>query len=309
MIYANYNGVTIKATKELPYYSEGARYYCTNKYCMSPELILKKGSKKFPHFAHFDNTSCNEPEPETFAHAKMKEFLQNLLEIPDEYMEFGNIQGVRPDLLYDKKYAIEVQHSPISTDEMIRRNNIYCQNQLIPIWIFHSDLIPNEDVKEGGMYCAKYLKYYVKGMNTPFYERKLRDVELYINGIIDSVLYFIFTLDDENLSYQLSKTMFGSIIRESEWCEEGSYDDHEYIHGEEHSVEYRLKTVKDIINQEIFDKTSFLQYIQDVEEKWNQIYKNINYCEQCSQSFRINNQSEKQWKKLCPKCYYKKNHN
>ena len=142
MIYANYQGKIIKAERSLPRLKVG--YRCRYEFCSDPDLILKKGPVKIPHFAHRSRTECEQyAEPETDAHRAMKEFLQQFLQIPDRYMEYGKIRGVRPDLVWKNQFAIEVQHSHISIDEVKRRNQIYFNAGLVPLWIFHEQEIEN----------------------------------------------------------------------------------------------------------------------------------------------------------------------
>ncbi|MFW9997175.1 MAG: competence protein CoiA [Candidatus Odinarchaeota archaeon] len=125
-------GKRVKADSDLPRSTE---YKCPFENC---ELVLRKGEIKIPHFSHKKKTGCTKySEPETQAHLTMKECLQSTLDINKEFVEYAEIKGVRPDLVWKNKYAIEVQHSSISSEETERRNNIYFLNKLIPIWIFH----------------------------------------------------------------------------------------------------------------------------------------------------------------------------
>lgn len=137
LIAKNIKSELITANENLDLFSAGATYFCPNEFCESRILILKKGSCKIPHFAHKNNNHCWEPEPESGSHLLMKKTLQILLNIPNKFIEYRKIKGVIPDLLYKEKYAIEVQYSPILVTEIERRNQIYRNNNLVPIWIFY----------------------------------------------------------------------------------------------------------------------------------------------------------------------------
>ena len=88
----------MKADRDRPRLKNG--YRCRNKSCINPELILRKGLRRIPHFAHKRCSNCDVySEPETDAHLAMKFLLQERLRIPDENVEYCEIEGVRPDLL------------------------------------------------------------------------------------------------------------------------------------------------------------------------------------------------------------------
>ncbi len=80
----------------------------------------------------------------------MKNCLQSFLGIPNEMMEYGKIKGVRPDLLWQNKYAIEVQHSKIPIEEILNRNQIHYDNNLIPVWVFHQQEFQDENYYKKG---------------------------------------------------------------------------------------------------------------------------------------------------------------
>ncbi len=135
MLFALLNGKRVKASYSL---DSGLKYICDNPLCDSPTLILKRGAIRQPYFSHKTKCLCEKTtEPESDAHIAMKEFIQAFLEIEDEFVEYAKIAGVRPDLFWRSKYAIEVQHSPINIEEFQRRNAIYSNNGVIPVWIFH----------------------------------------------------------------------------------------------------------------------------------------------------------------------------
>ena len=82
----------------------------------------------------------------------MKRSFQDTLNIADHYVEYGEIHGVRPDILWENKYAIELQHSPIKPEEIERRNTIYAIHGLIPVWIFHREEWLDDSYYERGRF-------------------------------------------------------------------------------------------------------------------------------------------------------------
>lgn len=117
-------------------------------YCPSckQELILKKGEKKTPHFAH--KTTCLiKPEGETESHLHGKKTLfewlqkQGLNPRLESYLPEIN---QRPDLLFHwngRQTVIEFQCSVIPTKEMQKRTSNYLKHGYFPIWIIHDSLV------------------------------------------------------------------------------------------------------------------------------------------------------------------------
>lgn len=137
MQYAKINDERVKATREL---DRSENYLCPIINCENPQMRLKFGSLVSPHFAHISLGECVSTEPETNAHIAMKNIMQNFLGLEDRFVEYIGVKGVKPDLLWGK-FAIEVQHSAIQIEEIIRRNEIYLSNGLIPLWILHGDAL------------------------------------------------------------------------------------------------------------------------------------------------------------------------
>jgi hypothetical protein len=144
-VFALLDGKAIEASNSLEYASElrkqGKKYVCRNPACTDPELELCKGELIPPYFRHVKKCDCEKyGEPETFAHKAMKKWLVDLLGNRDTVqLEYYGIDGVRPDVLWQGKYAFEVQHSPIKTSEVERRNAEYERSGKVPIWIFHAE--------------------------------------------------------------------------------------------------------------------------------------------------------------------------
>ncbi len=148
MIYAlNDQNERINASKA----EKGKNYYCPNLDCDNRGLILKKGQIRISHFAHKSQKDCSS-EPESESHILCKIFFQSLLDLDKQFVEYYGIKGVRPDVLSDQ-FALEIQCSPITIKEVMRRNKIYEKNGLIAIWIFLEDeFISIKKIKEPKAY-------------------------------------------------------------------------------------------------------------------------------------------------------------
>ncbi len=105
------------------------------------ELILKQGRVKIDHFAHLPDADCSyagEPESEEHIAAKLeiKEALQAQPGVERLQVE-RYLKEVRPDIsfLFKGSYiAIEIQISPLSFDELIRRTTAYTQKNIYVLW-------------------------------------------------------------------------------------------------------------------------------------------------------------------------------
>ncbi|WP_170006731.1 competence protein CoiA [Bacillus fonticola] len=107
------------------------------------DVILKIGSETLPHFAHKQREACvSFSEGETAVHLSGKALLFEVLtgwqhtEVKIEAMLPNLTQ--RPDLLVttaNKRYAIEFQHSPLSSEAYQQRTNGYVAAGYTPVWI------------------------------------------------------------------------------------------------------------------------------------------------------------------------------
>jgi hypothetical protein len=192
------NGKEVKASAEL---NKKADYRCLD--CHEP-LILRVGPIRTAHFAHRPGSICERnSEPETFAHTAMKDDLQKLLNIPDEYREFRGIPGVQPDLVWQGRFAIEVQHSRIQTEEVKRRNAKYFNNGFIPIWILHRQEMEGNNYYERGFFLADHFpeQYFIEQY---ILTTKLKDFEQYILQCQGALCYIAFDND-----YRSDEPLFG----------------------------------------------------------------------------------------------------
>jgi len=117
MIYANFGGEKILA-------SRGVEGKCPS--CEST-VIAKCGEIVTWHWAHRPDSICSQNEPETQWHIDWKK------KFPKECVEI-KIGENRADVFING-YVIEFQHSPISTEDIRKRENNY-KNM---IWIFNTE--------------------------------------------------------------------------------------------------------------------------------------------------------------------------
>ncbi len=110
------------------------------------EVILKFGSIKIPHFAHkFDSSnSCfykNYPESEERRNAKflIYNYLKECYGSQKVQINCKCISGIRSDFFIEisdnHKIAVELQRLDLETKDWDRKNKLYKQNKIIPIWI------------------------------------------------------------------------------------------------------------------------------------------------------------------------------
>lgn len=124
----------INATKE-------HKYYCPS---CGEELIIKAKESVAvkPHFAHKKGTDCDD-----FSHDMSEWHLNWQNQFPKECREVvveNSNEKHRADVLINNT-VIEFQHSPITAEEIARRNSFYLSCGYNMIWLFDaSGLIKNE---------------------------------------------------------------------------------------------------------------------------------------------------------------------
>jgi competence CoiA-like predicted nuclease len=112
-------------------------YFCP--YCEN-EVSFVNSTYKIKHFRHKISSNCN-PEPETESHINMKKYFYENLNLNKENIEV-NLKFARPDIyLFDKKIAIEVQHSNLTEAIFLYRTKRYTDNDISVIWIFDESLL------------------------------------------------------------------------------------------------------------------------------------------------------------------------
>jgi len=110
-------------------HKESGPYHCLE---CSEEVFLKRGSVKIAHFAHFPNSLCPYAgEPESILHSNVKLEIYDALTAEPGVTKLQlerPLKEVRPDIsfLYEgRSIALEVQISPLSLDDLIRRTTAY----------------------------------------------------------------------------------------------------------------------------------------------------------------------------------------
>jgi hypothetical protein len=108
------------------------------------EVILKKGIYKIPHFAHKANLGCNFGEGVTEEHLMVQKDIYEILTSLGFYceLECRRFEHRRADIyaeINDKKIVFEVQHSSITPQEILARNQYYSRQGCSVIWILTPD--------------------------------------------------------------------------------------------------------------------------------------------------------------------------
>jgi len=156
IIAINEKGEKIRASEKLPHASEGATYLCTYKWCPNRQMILRKGKHTIPHFAHKIGGGCDElSEIESERHLLIKDYIQSFLNINIDNVDYGEIEGVRPDIHYKDEFTLELQCSSISSEDICKRNEIYIRKNKIPVWLFDTDEFLQNDTKRRRLRVAE----------------------------------------------------------------------------------------------------------------------------------------------------------
>jgi len=108
-------------------------YFCTG--CTEP-VILKKGRWKRDHFSHKSQSSCS-LEGKSLEHQAVQNHLLNILPKVTLERRFPSIDRIADVFWKEKNIVFEVQVSPITYEEVLKRNRDYAQLGIDVIWIFH----------------------------------------------------------------------------------------------------------------------------------------------------------------------------
>lgn len=126
---SNKNRVSIENAEK------GVQYFCP--ICGEPLIIRAKDSVAVkPHFAHKKGTDCDD-----FSHDMSEWHLNWQRQFPEECREVvveNQEEKHRADVLVNKT-VIEFQHSPISAEEIARRNKFYISCGYKMIWVFDAE--------------------------------------------------------------------------------------------------------------------------------------------------------------------------
>ena len=112
-------------------------YVCP--FCKEKMILVKPYEKIVDHFRHYNRCEF-ETEPETREHVNGKKILYDLFSscknIRSCEIEPKLAFGRFPDLLLNKKVAVEFQCSTISLREFMERTEEYTRNKIYILWIF-----------------------------------------------------------------------------------------------------------------------------------------------------------------------------
>ncbi|WP_456282323.1 hypothetical protein M1D55_12775 [Cupriavidus sp. JZ107] len=208
---------------------KGPTYHCPG---CSQEVILKKGLKKIHHFAHKPPVTCSWAKGETAAHMAAKQlFLDHFLSIPRlADVEFP-VGTQRADVYALSKtnvpFVLEMQHQPITEQEIARRTAEYFKHGAAVNWLPLIDLSKLDGKKKTatGYEIARYSP-------KPF--------EKWLHGFNFKELWFV-----EPATGHLWQGTFSAVMLEkhsAEWYEPGGY--HQSVSGYTyHSKRYRKLTL------------------------------------------------------------------
>lgn len=198
---------------------EKGYYYC--KHCGGEmKLVLpKKGI--INHFRHLHKGNC-EYAGESMKHIEGKSFIYNHFKNNPIYksIELEMVCGDRigdvvlhPSNSQDRPVVVEIQNSPISTEEINRRFSDWNRNGYDMLWIV-TDNIVHPDPTDGEMRIAKWVR-----MLHTIYNK---EVYIYSNGYIFSAT-------------------FEDVERYNEWYDEsGEFCESEYIPKSIKTLEMRV---------------------------------------------------------------------
>ena len=137
MLIANFNGRRIESAVA----DKGPTYYCPK--CRDI-VILKKGRIVTHHFAHKPPVHCSWAKGETRGHLKAKqlfkeEFVRRGLRVEVEHEIPSLPEDRRADVVIwspkGKKFALELQHTPIDYDSLENRTRSYIHADVRVIWV------------------------------------------------------------------------------------------------------------------------------------------------------------------------------
>lgn len=128
------NGSLITALRAT---DKDADYRCPE--CNAP-VILRKGKYRVAHFAHKIDEGCRYGEGMTEDHLLAQTQIFDVLDSNGFYCELESrrFRGRRADVyteINDEKVVFEVQHSQITPEEILSRNQFYSDNGCYVIWV------------------------------------------------------------------------------------------------------------------------------------------------------------------------------
>jgi hypothetical protein len=161
----------------------GLQYLCPG--CKS-DVILKRGRFVIPHFAH-KPPACGWAKGETLEHMRAKIAFRNALaksysEVQVEKLIPSLPNDRRADIYFSnhagQRAVIELQHTPISLDEIERRSSTYAKENIAQLWVVlvSSKRLATAERNNEGIHIERY---------------PARPFERWIHGLhYGSILYF-----------------------------------------------------------------------------------------------------------------------
>lgn len=137
MLISELNNETVRAWEVI---NRSADYRCPE---CKQSVILKKGEYKVPHFAHKISDGCTYGEGMTEAHLTAQKEIFTILRGAGYKCEVEyKFKGRRADVyaeVNEKKIVFEIQHSNISPEEILARNQFYSKEGCSVIWVLTDD--------------------------------------------------------------------------------------------------------------------------------------------------------------------------
>ncbi|MBU5271431.1 competence protein CoiA [Staphylococcus caprae] len=136
--------------------SKKQMYVCPH--CQS-EVVFRRGEKVIPHFAHKVKGSRPCYKNETYEHYQTKILLAQKFEKLNHHVQIEPYYGgvyQYPDLVIDNKFAIEVQFSRISVNEIMKRTRGLESIGLSVYWLI-SDMVIKKNIMKLNQFQATFI--------------------------------------------------------------------------------------------------------------------------------------------------------
>ncbi len=116
--------------------AKGKTYFCPE--CRSP-LRVRAGSRRQPHFFHLSHNRRCRQSGKSVVHLRIQQKLSELLPAGEAVLEcrFAAISRIADIAWLPKRLVFEVQCSPITAEEIARRNRDYLSEGFQTVWILH----------------------------------------------------------------------------------------------------------------------------------------------------------------------------
>ncbi|WP_187118862.1 competence protein CoiA [Bacillus marasmi] len=151
----------IKSQDKLQKLKQTRKFYCPG---CKEKMILKIGTKKISHFAHYRINSCSEQfEKESAYHLSGKQQLYLWLQeqgLKPELEVFDPDIRQRPDIRFiyqNQRFALEYQCSVIPDELFKKRTNSYLQHGYVPLWILGGNFYSRKSADVASLSDFQYL--------------------------------------------------------------------------------------------------------------------------------------------------------